>query len=70
MKAIEAGADMIDTALSPFAEGTSQPPTEPIAFAFKGTEYDLGLDLDFIKRSIRILQAYQREIHCQRINGS
>ena len=35
MKAIEAGADMIDTALSPFAEGTSQPPTEPIAFAFK-----------------------------------
>ena len=51
MKAIEAGADMIDTALSPFAEGTSQPPTEPIAFAFKGTEYDLGLDLDLLNKA-------------------
>ena len=51
MKAIEAGADMIDTALSPFAEGTSQPPTEPIAFAFKGTEYDLGLDLDLLNEA-------------------
>ena len=51
LKAIEAGADMIDTALSPFAEGTSQPPTEPIAFAFKGTEYDLGLDLDLLNEA-------------------
>ena len=51
MKAIEAGADMIDTALSPFAEGTSQPPTEPIAFAFKGTDYDLGLDLDLLNEA-------------------
>lgn len=51
MKAIEAGADMIDTALSPFAEGTSQPPTEPIAFAFKGTEYDLGLNLDLLNEA-------------------
>ncbi len=51
MKAIEAGADMIDTALSPFAEGTSQPPTEPIAFAFKDTEYDLGLNLDLLNEA-------------------
>lgn len=51
MKAIEAGADMIDTALSPFAEGTSQPPTEPIAFAFRDTEYDLGLDLDLLNEA-------------------
>lgn len=51
MKAIEAGADMIDTALSPFAEGTSQPPTEPIAFAFRGTEYDLGLNLDLLNEA-------------------
>lgn len=45
MKAVEAGVDIIDTAISPFAEGTSQPPTEPLVAAFKGTEYDSGLDL-------------------------
>jgi oxaloacetate decarboxylase alpha subunit len=46
MKAVEAGADIIDTALSPFAEGTSQPPTEPLVAAFRDTEYDSGLDMD------------------------
>jgi oxaloacetate decarboxylase (Na+ extruding) subunit alpha len=45
MKAAEAGVDIIDTAISPFAEGTSQPPTEPMVAAFKGTEWDTGLDL-------------------------
>ncbi|MBK5652827.1 MAG: oxaloacetate decarboxylase subunit alpha [Rhizobium sp.] len=45
MKAIEAGVDIIDTAISPFGLGTSQPPTEPIVATFQGTEYDTGLDL-------------------------
>jgi oxaloacetate decarboxylase (Na+ extruding) subunit alpha len=45
MKAAEAGVDIIDTAISPFAEGTSQPPTEPLVAAFKGTAWDTGLDL-------------------------
>jgi len=45
MKAAEAGVDIIDTAISPFAEGTSQPPTEPLVAAFKGTPWDTGLDL-------------------------
>jgi oxaloacetate decarboxylase (Na+ extruding) subunit alpha len=45
MKAVEAGVDIIDTAISPFAEGTSQPPTEPLVAAFKGTQWDTGLDL-------------------------
>lgn len=45
MKAAEAGVDIVDTAISPFAEGTSQPPTEPIVAAFQGTEYDTGLDM-------------------------
>ncbi len=48
MKAAEAGVDIVDTAISPFAEGTSQPPTEPLAAAFKGTEFDTGLDLDLL----------------------
>ena len=45
LKAVEAGADVIDTAISPFAMGTSQPPTEPIVASLAGTEYDTGLDL-------------------------
>ena len=46
MKAVEAGCDIIDTAISPFAMGTSQPATEVRVEAFKGTPYDTGLDLD------------------------
>ncbi len=44
MKAVEAGCDIIDTAMSPFALGTSQPATEVMVEAFRGTEYDTGLD--------------------------
>jgi len=40
-----AGVDILDTALSPFGWGTSQPPTESIAAALKDTPYDTGLDL-------------------------
>ncbi len=46
LKAIEAGVDIIDCAMSPLAMGTSQPPTEPMVAALQGTEYDTGLDLD------------------------
>jgi len=45
LKAIEAGVDIVDTALSPLANGTSQPATEPLVATLKGTEYDTGLDL-------------------------
>ncbi len=44
MKAVEAGCDIIDTAMSPFAMGTAQAATEVMVEAFKGTEYDTGLD--------------------------
>ena len=44
MKAVEAGVDVIDTAISPFALGTSQPATEVMVETFKGTPYDSGLD--------------------------
>lgn len=46
IKAIEAGADIVDTAISPMAMGTSQPPTEPLVATLQGTEYDTGLDLN------------------------
>jgi len=45
MKAIEAGADIIDTAISPFALGTSQPPTESLVATLNGGGYDTGIDL-------------------------
>ena len=44
LKAVEAGVDVIDTAMSPFAMGTSQPATEVMVETFKGTPYDTGLD--------------------------
>ncbi|MFW5780359.1 MAG: oxaloacetate decarboxylase subunit alpha [Bacillota bacterium] len=44
LKACEAGVDIVDTALSPFANGTSQPATEPLVATLEGTQYDTGLD--------------------------
>ena len=46
LKAIEAGVDVIDCAMSPLALGTSQPPTEPLVAALQGTPYDTGYDMD------------------------
>ncbi len=45
MMAIEAGADILDTAISPLSQGTSQPATEAVVAALKGTGHDSGLDL-------------------------
>ena len=45
LKGIEAGIDVIDTAISPLAMGTSHPATESMVAALQGTEYDTGLDL-------------------------
>ena len=46
LKAIEAGCDIVDTALSPLGNGTSQPSTEALVATLKGTEYDTGIDLN------------------------
>ena len=46
LKAIEAGADIIETAISPLALGTSQPATEVLVQTLKGTPYDTGLDIE------------------------
>ena len=48
LKAVEAGVDVVDTALSPLGGGTSQPATESIVAALKGTEYDTGLDEELL----------------------
>ncbi len=46
LKAIEAGVDIVDCAISPLALGSSQPPTEPIVATLAGTPFDTGLSLD------------------------
>ena len=46
LKAIEAGVDVVDCAMSPFALGTSQPPTEPLVASLQNTPYDTGYSLD------------------------
>ncbi|GMQ60097.1 oxaloacetate decarboxylase subunit alpha [Vallitalea sediminicola] len=48
LKAVEAGADIIDTAMSPFSMGTAQPATEVMVETFKGTPYDTGFDQDLL----------------------
>ena len=48
MKSIEAGCDIVDTAISPWSMGTSQPATEVIAKTYEGTEFDTGLDQDLL----------------------
>ena len=58
IKAIEAGADVIDTAMSPLALGTSHPATEAMVAALKGTPYDTGLDL----KKLSEISAYFRTL--------
>ncbi|MBQ6564953.1 MAG: pyruvate carboxylase subunit B [Clostridia bacterium] len=48
LKAVEAGADVIDTCLSPLASGTSQPATESLVATLQGSEFDTGLDLNLL----------------------
>lgn len=46
LKAAEAGVDIIDTAISPFSGGTSQPPTEPLAATLEEAGFEPGLNMD------------------------
>lgn len=48
LKGIEAGADIVDTSLTPFAMGTSQPATESLVMTLRDTPYDTGLDMDVL----------------------
>ncbi len=57
-EAVRAGCDILDTAISPFAGGTSHPATESIVAALAGTEYDTGLDLALLQE----IAAYFREV--------
>ncbi len=58
LKGIEAGADIIDTAISPLSLGTSHMPTESLVAALQGTEYDTGLDL----KKLNVVRAHFAKI--------
>ncbi len=61
MKAVEAGCDIIDTAMSPFALGTSQPATEVMVETFKGTPYDTGLDQNLLSEIAEYFRPMREE---------
>ena len=61
MKAAEAGVDIIDCAISPFALGTSQPATEVMVGAFEGTPYDTGLSQAALKEIADHFTPYREE---------
>ena len=61
LKAVEAGVDVIDTAMSPFALGTSQPATEVMVETFKGTEYDTGFDQNLLAEIADYFRPYRDE---------
>ena len=61
LKAVEAGCDIIDTAMSPLAMGTSQPATEVMVETFKGTQYDTGLDQNLLAEIADYFRPYQEE---------
>ncbi|MCQ2737737.1 MAG: sodium-extruding oxaloacetate decarboxylase subunit alpha [archaeon] len=63
--ACEAGVDILDTAISPFAWGTSQPPTESIVAALEGTEYDTGLDL----KHLNVVKKYFEQLRKDEYEG-
>jgi oxaloacetate decarboxylase alpha subunit len=56
LMAAQAGVDIVDCALSPFGNGTSQPATEPLVATLKGTEYDTGLDLNKLSEAAKIFR--------------
>lgn len=61
LKAVEAGVDIIDTAMSPLALGTSQPPTESIVATLAGTQYDTGLSLEKLDKASKLFDGLREK---------
>ena len=59
--ACQAGVDILDTAISPIAWGTSQPPTESIVASLQGTEYDTGLDLKALNQIKKYFEGLRKD---------
>ena len=65
LKGVEEGADILDTALSPFSGGTSQPPTETLAIILKEAGYKVDLNLDILSE----LAPYFQEVKNKYLNN-
>ena len=61
LKAVEAGCDIIDTAMSPLAMGTSQPATEVLVETFKGTPYDTGINQEILSEITEYFRPMREE---------
>ena len=61
LKAVEAGCDIVDTAMSPFSMGTSQPATEVMVETFKGTPFDTGYDQNLLAEIADYFRPMQEE---------
>ena len=61
LKAVEAGADVVDTAVSCFSTGTSQPATETMRYVFEQYGYDTGLDIEKVNKVNSIFKPYRNE---------
>ena len=61
MKAVEAGCEIIDCAMSPLALGTSQPATEVMVETFRGTPYDTGYDQNLLAEIAAYFQPIREE---------
>ncbi len=61
LKSIEAGAEIIDTASTPFSMGTSQPSTEVMVKALEGTEYDTGIELNKLIEVSKYFEPYREQ---------
>lgn len=63
LRACDAGVDILDTAFSPLAWGTSQPPVESVVAALRGTPYDTGLDLELLHEIAEYFQELREKYY-------
>ena len=67
LKAIEAGCDIVDTALSPLGNGTAQPATEPLVATLRGTKYDTGLDMEKLGEAAKYFNTVKARLIADKI---
>jgi oxaloacetate decarboxylase alpha subunit len=67
LMAILAGVDIVDTALSPLGNGTSQPATEPLVATLKGTPYDTGIDINKLLPIVKHFKGVEQRLKSDKI---
>ncbi len=67
LMAIMAGVDIVDTALSPLGNGTSQPATEPLVATLQGTPYDTGIDINKLLPIIKHFKTVEKRLKDDKI---